>query len=106
MNGARILERENQGKWEAGKVDTAGSLKPGIYNIYTASAPDQAKKYDGAIVHADKEFVYQQVGKEFVMHPRAKFDKVPVIGSFKSISYQSGLAIATDAVKLSRGLSR
>lgn len=106
MNGTKILEREVQGKWEAGKVEPAGTLKPGIYNIYNSRQPEPNKAHEGAIIHADKESVYQQVGKEFVVHPRKNFDKVPVIGSYKSITQGAGKAVVADAVKQARGLSR
>jgi hypothetical protein len=59
------------------------------------------------IVHADATNVYQQIGKNFVMHARSDFDKVPEIGSAKSISYnaQGKAAVAAEAPKLTRGRS-
>lgn len=110
MNGQRIVQNEQApGTWHTEHVDKAGLLKPGIYNIYAATAADKAKAHEGAIVHADKEAVYQQIGKQFVKHERANFDKVPEIGSAKSITYDqsSGRAqVAAASEKLGKKLSR
>ncbi|CCE25813.1 IncP plasmid survival protein KfrB [Methylotuvimicrobium alcaliphilum] len=108
MNGQRILQGESDGAWTSQKVDKAGTLKPGIYNIYTAEPVDKSQRYDGVIVYADKNSVYQQIGKKFVMHARQDFDIVPSHGSVKSISYNDyGKAvISSETAKLSRGRSR
>jgi len=108
MNGQRIVQEEIEGVWTNQKVDKAGALKPGIYNIYTADKADKSKQYDGVIVHTDNNNVYQQINKKFAMHSRQDFDTVPIIGSAKSISYneQGKAVVSTEAVKLSRGLSR
>lgn len=108
MNGQRIVQTENQGAWTNQKVDKAGALKPGIYNIYMAQKADKSQRHDGSIVHADSGSIYQQVGKNLVMHARSDFDKVPEIGSAKSITYDaSGKAqVSAESVKLSRGRTR
>ncbi|MCA2452720.1 conjugal transfer protein TraO [Vibrio alginolyticus] len=107
MNGQRIIQTDNSGAWTNQKVEKAGALKPGIYNLYMAKEADKSKSHDGMIVHADTNKVYQQIGKNFVMHSKENFDIVPEIGSVKSINYDaSGKAVVTQAVKLSRGRSR
>ena len=89
-------------------MDKAGALKPGIYNLYMAKEADKGQKHDGMIVHSDSRSVYQQIGKNFVMHDRQNFDKVPEVGASKSISYdaQGKAVVAAEAAKLSRGRSR
>ena len=108
MNGSRIVQNEQEGQWKSEKVDKAGALKPGIYNLYLASRADKAATHSGVIVHADKDNVYQQVGRNYVMHARADFEKVPEIGSAKRISYdaQGKASVAAETVQLSRGRSR
>ena len=109
MNGQRIVQTERGGAWANEKVDKAGALKPGIYNLYTARQADKSQKHDGVIVHADNDLVYQQIGKSFVMHPRHAFDKVPEIGSARNIGYdaQGRIQVSEEAVaQLSRGRSR
>jgi KfrB protein len=107
MNGQRLVQNENAGQWETDKVDKAGAIKPGIYNIHLATDADQAKAYEGVVIHADKASVYQQVGKAFIRHDRTLFDKVPVIGSNTSIEYEGNKAIvAATSVKQGRRLSR
>ena len=108
MNGQRIVQSEQGGAWTNQKVDKAGELKPGIYNLYMAQQADKSQRHEGVIVHADSSSVFQQVGKQFVMHSRSDFDKVPDIGSAKSISYdaQGKANVSAEAFKLSRGRSR
>ena len=108
MNGQRILQSEHEGAWKNQKVDKAGELKPGIYNIYMAEKADKSKRYDGVVVHTDNDNVYQKIDKKFVMHPRKDFDMAPAMGSAKSISYnnQGKAVVSAEAVKLSRGRSR
>lgn len=108
MNGQRILQSEHEGAWKNQKVDKAGELKPGIYNIYMAEKADKSKQYDGVVVHTDNDNVYQKIDKKFVMHSRQDFDIAPVMGSAKSISYnnQGKAVISAEAATLSRGRSR
>lgn len=108
MNGQRIVQAEQGGGWTNERVDKAGELKPGIYNLYMAKEADKGQKHDGVIVHSDSKSVYQQIGKNFVMHERQSFDKVPEVGSSKSISYdaQGKAVMAAEAAKISRGRSR
>jgi hypothetical protein len=107
MNGQRLVQSEQGGKWATEKVDKAGTLKAGIYNIHLSTQADKSQAYDGVVVHADKSAIYQQIGKNFVKHDRADFDKVPDIGSNSSIKYDRGKAAVTASiVKLARGLSR
>ncbi|MDR8093133.1 conjugal transfer protein TraO [Burkholderia gladioli] len=109
MNGTRVVQLEKApGQWENGKVDKAGSVKPGVYPIYLAAAPDKSKAYDGPVIHADKQSIFQQTGKaEFVRHARSDFDKVPELGVAKHIAYSQGRAVVTAATaSLSRGVKR
>jgi cell filamentation protein len=107
MNGQRLVQSELAGQWATDKVEKAGTMKPGIYNIHLATQADKSQSHDGVIVHTDKDHVYQQVGKLFVKHDKADFYKVPEIGSNASIAYDGGKAqVATSSLKLGRGLSR
>jgi hypothetical protein len=109
MNGTRVVQAEGPtGDWANQKVDKAGDLKPGIYNIYTAKEADTSQWHEGFVVHADSTAIYQQVGRSYVAHNREKFDKVPVLGSMASISYdKAGRAqVEAQAVKLGRARSR
>jgi hypothetical protein len=108
MNGSRIVQSEQDGQWRSEKVDKAGALKPGIYNLYLASRADKTATCSGVILHADKDNVYQQVGRSYVIHARVDFDKVPDVGSGQSISYdtQGKASVSAETVQLSRGRSR
>ncbi|PLY11717.1 MAG: conjugal transfer protein TraO [Sedimenticola sp.] len=106
MNGSRIVQTEQGGEWKNEKVDKAGSLKPGMYNLYLAQEADKGQSYDGQIVHADRAGVYQQIGKKFVMHSPKDFDIVPTIGSAKSINYDAQGKAQVSAMAAQRGRSR
>lgn len=108
MNGQRILQSEQEGAWTNQKVDKAGALKPGIYNLYLAEPADKTKRYDGVIVHVDSNHIYQKIEKKFFLHSRNDFDTVPAIGNIKSISYndQGRAVVSSEAVKIGRSRSR
>lgn len=109
MNGQRIIQSaDDGGAWRNQKVDKAGGLKPGIYDLYNATAASKAEKYSGMIVHTDKERIYQQLGRNFVVHSRSDFDRTVDVGSNKTISYNEqgrGVAVADNSSKLVRGRS-
>ncbi|MCL6486921.1 MAG: conjugal transfer protein TraO [Janthinobacterium lividum] len=107
MNGQRLLQNEQDGNWATSKVDKAGAIKPGIYDIYLAGMADKAKTYEGVILHADGSSVYQQVGKTLIKHDASDFAKVPETGVQSSVSYQDGHALSSSAsIKQGRKLSR
>lgn len=108
MNGSRIVQSGNGEGWSTEIVKKAGNLKAGIYNIYTASPADKKQTSSGVIVHVDKDCVYQQCGKKFIVHSRNNFDIVPEIGSTKSIEYNAdGQAVTSDtSIKPARHRSR
>lgn len=107
MNGQKLLQSERAGQWQVDKVDKAGAIRPGIYNIYLATPADRAGTHVGVVLHADAQFVYQHVGNTFLRHDRASFDQVPALGTQVSIRYQQTQAVVAAAtVKLGRKLSR
>jgi hypothetical protein len=105
MNGQRIIQREEQGKWQNHQVEKAGAIKPGIYNIYLATPAEKRKTYEGVIVHADDDAVYQQVGRGFVKHARNDLDSVPAIGGTYRIEHGANKATVAQ-VSARRRLAR
>lgn len=107
MNGQRLVQSEQEGQWNTDKVEKAGLIKPGIYNIHLSAQADKTKTEEGVILYVDQANVYQQVGKYFVKHDKEDFDKVPEIGSISSIKYDGDKALVLPSSnKLSRGKSR
>lgn len=108
MNGQRLLETEQSGQWNVTKVERAGNLEPGLYNLYLADPADKTKQYVGLILHTDRDYVYQQQDEEVVRHSRADFGIAPEIGTLKSISYdeQNRARVVTATVALGRGMTR
>jgi hypothetical protein len=107
MNGQKLVQSEQGAQWATNKVEKAGPIKPGIYNIHLSTRADKTKNHDGVILHADKEHVYQQVGKIFIKHDLVNFSKVPEVGSNSSIKYDGDKAVvAPSSIKLGRRVSR
>lgn len=100
-NGSRRIERNHgDAEWVANKVEAAGNLKPGVYNLYEAKAADKTVKasYSGPIVHVSRESVYQQTAtSNLVRHARHNFEAVPEVGRSVDIAYKAGRAIQLDA---------
>ena len=107
MNGQKLLQSEQSGQWATTKVEKAGAIKPGIYNIHLAIPADKTKSHDGLVMHLDKEHLYQQVGKSFIRHFIEDFGKAPDTGSIASISYDGDRAVVSAAsAKQGRHMSR
>ena len=110
MNGQKILQTQNNNEWETigtiKKVDEG--IKPGVYNIYLATAPVDKNQYQGQIIYIDKEntVFYQQVKKDFIVHQLNDVDGKPVAGKDMVITYDGEKATLTpiDALKNKRSL--
>ena len=110
MNGQKILQTQNNNEWETigtiKKVDEG--IKPGVYNIYLATAPADKNQYQGQIIYIDKEnsVFYQQVKKDFIVHQLNAVDGKPVAGKDVVITYDGEKATLTliDAPKNKRTL--
>lgn len=106
MNGQRLLQVEQSAEWVTEKVEKAGPVKPGIYNIHLAVTADKAKSHEGPLIYANEDSVYQQVGKGFVKHDVTDFDKVPEMGSNANIKYDGEKALVSQVQnKLGRRIS-
>ncbi len=107
MNGQRLLQTAQASGWATSKVDKAGALKPGIYDLHLSKSADRARSYEGTMLFADTGSVYQQVGKDLIRHKRADFANVPEPGATIHIQYEGDRAVvATSTAKLVRGRGR
>lgn len=110
MNGQKILQTQNNNEWETigtiKKVDKG--IKPGVYNIYLATAPVDKNQYQGQIIYVDKEnsVFYQQVNKDYIVHQLSAVDGKPVAGKDVAITYDGEKATLTliDTLKNKRSL--
>jgi len=105
MNGQRIVQSDFDQQWVTSKVDKAGQIKPGIYDISQASPANKENTYSGVVLHADQEYVYQQVGKACIRHSAHDFPKSPSIGTEVAIRYDSQHASA-EKIELQHKRSR
>jgi len=110
MNGQKILQTQNNNEWETTgtikKVEEG--IKPGVYNIYLATAPADKNQYQGQIIYIDKEnaIFYQQVNKNYIVHELSAVDGKPVAGKDVVITYDGEKATLTliDTLKNKRSL--
>ena len=102
MNGQRLIQTlHNNQEWKTDKVERAQGLKPGIYNIYLAKIVEGNHKqtqneFSGVIIHINNTAVFQQIGKDFIMHDRKRFSKAPTIGDNISIKYMKDKNISVN----------
>ena len=107
MNGQKLVQNEGTGEWVTAKVEKAGALRPGLYNLYMAALADSGKVHEGIILHADDDHVFQQAGKALIKHPLNMFQTVPEAGKLTQIRYDGGTALAVvAALRRGRGISR
>ena len=105
MNGHRLVESQRDRKWRIEKVDKANGLTPYIYNLFMAEPADKTQQYDGVVLYADRQFVYQIFKKGFVRHDAADFELAPACGERVRIAYKKGKAsvsvVGSNASRLS-----
>lgn len=108
MNGSRIIEAATEaGTWSVLKVEKAGELKPGIYNLFAAQKAAKDGQFVGPVIHADAQSVYQKTGSTIVIHDRAAFTRLPELGVAKCIEYGAdGMVHVASAAQHSRSISR
>jgi cell filamentation protein len=107
MNGQRLVQSEYDHQWVTTKVGKAGQIPPGIYNISSATVASKDKAYQGVVLHADQEHLYQQVGKTCVRHSAHDFSKLPGIGTQAAIHYDAGRVATQEAQPaLNKGMKR
>jgi len=92
MNGHRLVESQRDGIWRIEKVDKANGLPPYIYNLFMAEPANKSQQYDGVVLYADRQFVYQIFRKGFVRHDAADFELAPTYGERVRIAYKKGKA--------------
>ena len=66
MKEQKFVPTEQAGQWATIKVEKAGGVKPGIYNIHLSVPADRSKSHNGLVLHADADHVYQQVTKSVI----------------------------------------
>jgi KfrB protein len=90
MNGQRLIQKEQEGKWLTEKVEKAPGIKPGIYNIFLSkdAANEETNIFFGMIFHSNKNSFYQKVGKDIIKHDKSLFDVKPALGKNITIEYQ------------------
>jgi hypothetical protein len=95
MNGCRIVRSQHAGQWETDREDKAGEIRLSIYNVYLSTPADKAKVNKGVVLYADKEFIYQLVGKICVHHESGNFSSRSEHGVHSIIRYENEKALIT-----------
>ncbi len=95
MNGQRLLQVSEAGEWATKKVDKAGALKPGIYDLHLSIPADRSKIYDGPVLFADRTSVYQKAGRDYIQHARENFDGIPDAGINIKVHYAGERAVVS-----------
>ncbi len=108
MNGSRIIEAATEsGSWSVLKVEKAGQLKPGIYNLYSARKAAKDGQFIGPVIYTDGQSVFQKTGSTLVVHERSAFARLPELGVTKCIEYGAdGFVRLSNVEQHSRSVSR
>ena len=108
MNGQKIVETAQiDSDWKVDKIEKAGALKPGFYNLHTAKQADKNESHDGIVIHVNGDNVFQKTTSGLVKHNTQDIDKVPGSGIRAVIAYVEGLAqVTTTGLKQTRTLTR
>lgn len=93
MNGYRIIQSRHAREWKTEKVDKAGEIAPGIYNLFLSTPADKRKVHKGVVLYVGKEAIYQLAGKTCVCHDRVNFNIFPNDGVQTTIRYESERAL-------------
>jgi hypothetical protein len=95
MNGHCIRQvfSPDKNKWLDMKIEKARGRPPGLYKLHEALPADLASVQGGVISYIDDSRVYQRLNTNMFWHARERFDKVPDLGAFVSISYTDGMAV-------------
>jgi hypothetical protein len=103
MNGRKIVQgRDASGTWVDNKVEKAGELRAGLYNLHTATDAAKNKTYEGIIVHVDEGRVFQHTASGVIRHdlnvlPAAMKQQ---IGKSLAIGYDAaGAVVKIEAAK-------
>jgi hypothetical protein len=94
LNGHKVLQVREDDEWINAKVEKAGSLRPGLYDLDAAVPADQGVAVSGVVLFVDEDTVFHQ-GTALTAHPRAAFEQVPASGAGGTIAYQEGRATFT-----------
>lgn len=106
MNGQKLLQQDNAGEWETKKVEKAGGVPPGIYNLFASQSPAPATSYSGTFVHVGEGKAYQKAGRGMVAHDLAVLGEAPAIGRPVTVAYGEDGKATVSVASLKRGLSR
>lgn len=97
MGGLRIVQAKEGDVWNDLKMDKAGELKAGIYNLGGAKLPTPDTSTIGYIIHVTTGSAYQQdaASKQFIKHDIAAFDTPPKPKQCYQINYERDITHAT-----------
>lgn len=96
-NGSRQVESEFNNKRYVTKVDDAANLPKGVYDLRNAQQPQQTgeRRYEGVVIHATKDTVYQLSGNEIIRHNAREFERAPTVGTSFTATYNNGRLVST-----------
>lgn len=97
MNGQSVVQVGQVGSWTIEQVERAGSLKPGIYDLGRAREPQAGVLYEGPILLAEREGIYQAASGGIIKHAAGIFSLFPPIGQIRFIEYdESGKVLVNE----------
>lgn len=91
LNGHKVLQAEQNGTWTNERVEKAGALRPGLYELFSAQQSDRSTSTSGALVIVDDGVLYQVTSTGLVGHACSDFDALPAVGVHGTVNYDANM---------------
>lgn len=89
LNGHKVLQANDGDDWNNVRVEKAGGLRPGLYNLTGAQIADKTASHAGALLTAVDGLLYQATAAGVIAHALADFDQPPPAGGSGTITYSA-----------------
>lgn len=96
LNGQKVLQAEEGATWTNERVEKAGLLRPGLYELFTAQQSDRSTYTAGALLIMDSGMLYQVTDTGLVAHNCNDFDVLPAVGAHGTVTYNADARASFD----------
>jgi hypothetical protein len=89
LNGYKVLQAEQGAAWTNERVEKAGAVRPGVYELFAAVSSDRSTPAQGPLVIVEDGLLYQSTAAGLVAHACADFASVPSPGATGTVAYDA-----------------
>ena len=96
VNGQKVLQAEDGATWTNERVEKAGLLRPGLYELFAAAPSDRSTSTAGVLLVVDGGVLYQVTNTGLVAHNCNDFDALPAVGAHGTVTYNADARASFD----------